>query len=451
MNGEALFNPVFSASPPVFIEILSFNLSIFGDSVVVGRLTVLAFAIVSLASVAWIAWRLYTPSAAPVAALFLGVSLIFFREARIVYCEMPALAFALLSLALLWESIRASNRWCNIAAGVCFSLGMLCKFTVFPYLVPALFIMACSIDAQGTNGFGIVRLAPLKQTLKHAMLFTLGSVVTLAILLRYDLNAFYDQAIRFHLDAETAFRNEGSINLDLLVDLFRIELGLTAAAVAGVIALARRHRLTSAYLLIWVAAAIGFCWKHTPLQFHHTVILFPPLALSAACLVPFAAGLSQPAWRLVAVVTAILLPISIGASAIKLTVAPVWFVQRDVGEILDLEPTPADEVDAMAMIQQLAKPDQYVISDQPMQVFRSGRNTSPELCDTSFTRIRSGYLSDEQAIEGSRNAQVVILWTGRLESLPLFTKWVEGNFTLVRRFESPDGFRREVYERKDVP
>ena len=85
--------------------------------------------------------------------------------------------------------------------------------------------------------------------------------------------------------------------------------------------------------------------------------------------------------------------------------------------------------------------------DQQLQIFLADRLTAPALVDTSHVRIVSGSLTDAGAIAASESARVVVLWTGRLERLTEYTRWVQAHFRLVHRFESPDRRRREVYVR----
>ena len=85
----------------------------------------------------------------------------------------------------------------------------------------------------------------------------------------------------------------------------------------------------------------------------------------------------------------------------------------------------------MALINAATKPDDFVVSDQQMQAFRTGRLVPPDLCDTSIVRIKSGYLTTEQAIKAASNAKMIIFWTGRLEMLPGFQEWVRNHYRLA--------------------
>ena len=103
---------------------------------------------------------------------------------------------------------------------------------------------------------------------------------------------------------------------------------------------------------------------------------------------------------------------------------------------------PQDEATAVAAIRSNSKAADVVVSDQQMQVFRSGRSMPAALCDTSFVRIQCGYLTDDDAIEASRDAKVIIFWTGRLAALKRYEAWVAANY---RPIESGDREDRKIY------
>jgi hypothetical protein len=69
-----------------------------------------------------------------------------------------------------------------------------------------------------------------------------------------------------------------------------------------------------------------------------------------------------------------------------------------------------------------------------MQVFRAGRLVNPNLCDTSFNRIASGYLKASQAIKSAEGAKLIVFWTHRLDSLPEFRQWVDSNYRVYMEF-----------------
>lgn len=149
--GYPLFTSVFSSQPPVFLEILALALRLFGDTVTVGREAMVFFSLTSLGAIAWISWRFVGPLAAPVAIISLGLPIIFFRQARVVQAEMPALAFALLATSAVLSFKKTGRRRWLVMGGVCFALGGLCKLLIAPMIIPILFLLTL---APVSNGAG---------------------------------------------------------------------------------------------------------------------------------------------------------------------------------------------------------------------------------------------------------------------------------------------------------
>jgi hypothetical protein len=100
------------------------------------------------------------------------------------------------------------------------------------------------------------------------------------------------------------------------------------------------------------------------------------------------------------------------------------------------------------LIRNLTSPDEWIISDDQAMIFIAGRNVPPELCDTSFMRISSGYLGDDEAIylAEAYRVRVVVFWTGRLVQLKRFLEYVEANYRLIGVYDSG----RRIYIRREL-
>ena len=108
---------------------------------------------------------------------------------------------------------------------------------------------------------------------------------------------------------------------------------------------------------------------------------------------------------------------------------------------------PRQEQKVLSLVQKETHPGDFVVSDELMHAFAAERQPPPMLVDNSFLRIKSGFLTDEQAINSSRDARMVIFWTQRLKSLPRYRRWVQSNFHLIEQFEGKQG-KRKVYLRE---
>ncbi|MEO8436592.1 MAG: glycosyltransferase family 39 protein [Pyrinomonadaceae bacterium] len=451
MRGHQPFTAVFSSQPPVFLNILVVAFHLFGSSVAVGRGVSIIFALLSLGSAAGIGWRLAGPIAAPVTIIAQGLPLVFFLDAQTVQSEMPALALALLAIALLLSAKQRRRSLWIAASGFIFALGLLCKLLVAPMILPLIFVLGRSFEKGEEN---VWRFLPANSSSARVFIFrflllVVGGIVACAIvLLPYDLTAVYDQAIRFHLKARAALPNSWPQNLRLLGSIFQLEPGLIALALAGLIVLFRERPRAGIWLSFWIAATTIFLIDHSPLFTHHSVILVPPLAIAAGASVLWLPSVWATKWiRPVALL--LLLPLVALKPQLALgdpaTWRPAFSPQRDLELSVEVASDSERERQVLQLIEQNTRPDDFIVSDRQMRIFRTGRNVPPAMVDTSGVRITSGYLTDAQAISASEQARMIIFWTGRLERLKEYRQWVQSRYRLLREWRDQGPGLKEVY------
>jgi 4-amino-4-deoxy-L-arabinose transferase-like glycosyltransferase len=424
LHGHPPFSSVFSSQPPAFLDILTVAFGFLGDSVVVGRGVIIFFSLVSLGAVAWIAWQILSPLAGPLAMLFLGLPLVFFHQARTVQAEIPALACALVALGALVSSFQAGRSAGLVGAGFFFALGVMCKLLVAPLIVPVVWLLVPAQPWQAPLHWGALGSSlGSRAFVGRTLLFALGGVAACALTLwPYPLTDLYDQMVQFHLQAKIHFPLNRSGNLRMIRDvLWKEDLVLTLAAAAGFFILLWQRPRAALWLGVWVLPTFIFLIDHAPLFPRHVVLLLPPLAVAASSCVLLVNVLWRSSWSQ-PLVFALVLPLAwlLG----KMLVRDLPIFSRGI-------PSPRWEQDAMRLIEKHTQPTDFVVSDQQMQVFRAGRQTPPQLCDTSFVRIQSGYLTDKEAIAASENARMIIFWTGRLGLLRRYSAWVEAHYRPV--------------------
>ena len=83
-------------------------------------------------------------------------------------------------------------------------------------------------------------------------------------------------------------------------------------------------------------------------------------------------------------------------------------------------------------------PDQLVVTDGQFVVSMAGRNTPPDLVDTSIVRIVTGYVTLQQLIHDASQPQVhaVLFFMDRLDlpQLTAFHAWVAQHFHLKYKY-----------------
>jgi hypothetical protein len=450
ISGYPQFTSLFNPYPPLFLEILALAFRAFGDTVVVGREVMVFFSLVSLSAIAWIGWRLAGPFASPMAMLFLGLSYTFFRQGHIVQSDMPALAFTLLAVAIVLPVAGSLSSKRIIAGGVLFAFAMLCKLLVAPMILPILFLLTLAPISNETKKWHFL---PAKRSsasilVRRLFIFSVASVTTcLLAFLGYDLSAAYDQAIAFHLEKKDYYSGHMFDNLLLLLAQPVREPGVMLLAAAGLVILLLRNPIAAVWICLWALATGLFLLNHSPLFMHHLVLFFPPFAVAAAASVLWATTLYRRPWaKLLAPVLLLSLPL-IGLNSDE---DLQWSVQRDLAALSHTPSQEDQEQEALHLIRSYTEPEDLVVSDQQIQLFITERQPPPSLNETSYARIESDSLNDEQAISASADARMIIFWAGRLELLPQYRQWVQSNFQLLQQLEGKNGQTKEVYFREST-
>jgi hypothetical protein len=444
--GHPLFSSVFSSQPPALVEMLALNFRLFGETIVIGRELILFFSLITLALVAVIAAPLISRYAAPLTIIALALSLTFFKLSHVVQAEPPALALALLSIC---ATLRAQQRlWHSgwlVAAGVCFALAALCKLFVAPLIIPLCFLFLLSPQAGGPSAWELeaINLSTASQCARRFLIFGLAGGITFLLWLAfYDFGNLYDQVISLHLALRNVFRLERGDNLQQVGELLRAEIGLTLSAILGLVILFRKNFLVAIWLCIWIISVCVFALNHAPLYWRHLVLMLPPLALCAGASVLWVPDVWRRQWSR-PLLLLLLLPLFHYETGVGIGLSIV----RDLKTLGEGSQLPEQNRKVEILIRQQTRPADFVVSDEQIQVFDAGRPMPPQLCDTSFSRISAGYLTDEQAIQASSRVRMIIFWNGRLAQLPKYREWVRSNFRPLLGTEAATEGLNEIYIR----
>ena len=152
--------------------------------------------------------------------------------------------------------------------------------------------------------------------------------------------------------------------------------------------------------LIWTGCTLVVLLAHTPLRYHHVLLLLVPMAcLGGEALWRFLRGIGPPGWNAVAryrVHLAIVLPIALFAYAILL-LRPFH-----IGPATD---------DGTARLRPYAQKDPFVATDQPFEAFQARLLVLPELVVFSKKRIDTHNLTAAtliEAVAARRPGQVML-------------------------------------------
>ena len=221
------------------------------------------------------------------------------------------------------------------------------------------------------------------------------------------------------------------------------------------------------YTLLWslwlVSAIVLLAW-HTPLFYHHLIILLPPLILLAAGFMadvvtlfgslvtklqfrnqtsknigtplpkgdPLSEGERLPEGQRLYQVEGLggraiplaLVLILLLAAAFNL---PAMFTANQ--KAVDIV-TGGRETEAMAFLQAVTLPTDFVMGDSQLFIYMADRRTPPPLGDVALVAVKAGRQTSPRMIELSQTYQAaaVAQWSLRLPWLPDYLAWVEANY-----------------------
>ncbi len=447
-QGHPLFASVFSSQPPLFLLCLYPFYLLFGQTLQAARLGVVIYSLLGLGAIFIAGRALGGRWIGALALALLALDPLYAAESRTLQAEVPALAFALVSVALAVlaaQSASSRRRWLALAAGFALALGVTAKlFDVVAIVSVALYLLA-PVGAILVDDAQRLRMPArdawwpaLRQAAPDVLVAVAGGLAGLAVVLipfAGQWSALYDQVVRFHMAAGRAVDRGLTANIHLILnDGTELLLELVALALAGW-ALARRSwRVVPPAL--WVVASLWFLLAQQPLLSHHLTLLVPPLALTVAVALPALAGASvrtaerSTSSREGAVASPAVLAGALCAVALAAGLGVSLVQARQAAAAPERETVAALALAAATM------PGDLVVTDDQYIAGLADRDVPPNLVDTSQVRLRAGYLTAQrlEAAAQGPDVRAVLFYTGRFDLVPGFRDWVAAHFLLAGTF-----------------
>jgi Dolichyl-phosphate-mannose-protein mannosyltransferase len=409
-RGYVLFDQVFSAQPPLLFLSLAAGIRTVSDSIDGARWVEIAFGLLLLLSLGWLAWLLWDRTIAVVAMALLAVSPGFLIYSHTVEAEVPMTALATLSLALV--ALYARNRRLLVcsAAGIVLAAAVLMKFFAFEAIVPALALL--------WNG----RPARLRDSLRPATVFVLSVLVPVALELAVVSPARqWQQVVDMHDRAASIAFPNGTPAPKIVGQFLTLDLGMTVLAGAGLlILLLSRRRRCLAFSASWLLGSCAMLLAFHPLFQHHAAILVAPLALAAG--VGAVEGLRALVGRKKSVgmvgVAALL--------AYLISVPRLAHADRHALYAGDssLEGRIAAYIDTHSSTSDMVAVDDLRLADM------AHRFVPPPLCDPSDVRRLAGYLTSADLISATEQyrPRLVVISFGTFGQFPRYVSWLAGHY-----------------------
>ncbi|HEY7413985.1 MAG TPA: phospholipid carrier-dependent glycosyltransferase, partial [Ktedonobacteraceae bacterium] len=423
-TGHSLYQQTFYSQPPIFILSVYPFYALFGQSIWAARLGIVVISLIGLLGAALLGWALRRHIGVLVALLLLVANPLYLAQSQTLEAEMPCVAFALLSVALVylwWEHPDgAAGIVLAVLTSVTAVLSIFGKLFGLAVLVPIVLLALAHVWRVYRRPMQ-ERQYKYKYSMTSLLIGIAAAAITGVLLLLPFISSWHQlvqSVITFHLAASKIFHSSQANNFSIISQVLVTPLGLLAL-LGTIVALLRRDWLVLP-LLAWMLATLYLLWNEVPLFTHHLVILVPPLvALVTMCVIPFLFSLRLPQrsvnqgdhkgtplrWTSPVIVAAaiIMLLFVVADSGINLLQSRSYL--REVhGQAMSIPTSPAAGV--VADIRAETQPGQLIITDAQFLVAQAGRSTPSDLVDTSSVRIQSGYLTSQQLISAAALPQV---------------------------------------------
>ena len=391
--------------PPILTYILAVDQELFPWSVSAARVTILLFACLLLFSVFRVVERSAGTAAATTSVILLGAAPLMWRLSISVMIGLPAVALAMCACAIVYRQEK-TGLIRGAVAGLVFALSLQTKlftaaalpaFLAIAYLSGEdkervdrikMMVVALSATAFGFLAIAIVVGEPLLQQL-------ISPHVAGGVRSAY---SFFNSALR-------------------LAEYLIQQPFVLLAALLAVISPRRVAGLQKAWL-IWIGCSVVVLLGHTPVRYHHVLLLLVPMACLGGDALSRFIHAGWPGWGAFArykIHLAIILPVVFLGYSILL-LRPLH-VDRDANE--------------GTRLLQYAQRDPWVATDEPFQAFKAKLLVSPELVVFSRKRIESNNLTPGTLIEvlAARRPGQVLLERFHVDRLVL--EYLDKNYVRV--------------------
>lgn len=446
--GHPLFSAVFSSQPPIFLlSVYPFYL-LFGHSLWAARLGIAVLSIIGLAALYMAGRASAGRMGGIIAVAVLALDPLYLRESHTLQAEVPALALALISVAMAAYAVRAigsRRRWLAATSGLILAFGIGAKLLDAVALVPVVLYLLAPAGAAFLDSASRPRwpgwtvtarwLRAVAPDLLACAGGLLAGIAVTVLPFMGQWPALYDQVVRFHMVAGQVSHQGLRDTLSVLLDA-QGEWPLEAAALILVGAALVRRQWAVIPPALWACASLAFLLLQHPLLPHHLTVLIPPLALAtgvaAAGLLTAAPMGVVSAWR--SALAGRLTSDTLAWALVALVV--VWSATASLVETRhDARPS-ASAANAAAALASVTQPGDLVVTDDQAIAGLADRDVPPDLVDTSLVRIQSGYLSAAQleAAVQQPGVRAILFYSGRFNTVPGFREWVAERYVQVGTF-----------------
>ncbi|MFQ5611706.1 MAG: ArnT family glycosyltransferase, partial [Anaerolineae bacterium] len=430
-QGHPLYSETRAVQGPLFLSAIAAGFRLVGISAATGRWVTIIFGLLALPFLAGLSRPLAGWPAALAGMTLLSITPAFFAYSRSALGDIQAVSVALLAV-LMADRYRRGARYGSLwlaGSGFVLALSYLIKA-----LHPLLPLLVAWLILRRRLGWP-VRLSNLRPALRPVLndgaWFALGLILPLALaFVIWDAPGLFDALVTFRLELRAAHTFDIGQNLAKIGEFVWSNHALAALGGLGLAWLLKRRPAEATWLAVWLGLTVITLFLHTPLFPHHLLTLLPPLAILAGLgLVWSVTGVG--AWRAAPGGDRILTALGLALIAGYLGALPGIVAANNANRRLA---TGGREAEAIAFLQEITRPTDFLISDNLMLVFLAERQTPPPLGDVAQVAINAGRQTSENliALSEAYDVPAVASWSLRLPWLAEYEAWLEENY-LARR------------------
>jgi 4-amino-4-deoxy-L-arabinose transferase-like glycosyltransferase len=369
-HGQALGREVFTSQGPGFYVLLQAIGGVFGVTVAGVRLGIVTIDAVGAIFAFLLGRRLAGPLGGLACAGMIAIAPKLGDFGGRVFADQPAMV---LVVGALWLVVIRQS----LAAGAVFAAAVLVKLDALTALPTIVALLALEHRRA--------------RALVEAAAGAVAVVGIIALVYIRDLGGIWSGAVSYHVDSRQITGLIGRHQFEGFFALKTPFLWLTLAAVA-VLPLVWR-RVWPFWL--WAILASVFVLRYQPLRDNQLLVLPYAFAVPAGISLGLAVQRLRPR----------LLGVALAAAA--LVFAAGW-IQQLHRVRLDKEPENPVLIAAAARLEQLTRPDQLVISDQPIVAFLAHRRVPGKYVDTASLRFDTGSLTEPEVLRDAEKVAAVV-------------------------------------------
>jgi hypothetical protein len=439
-NGFAPYRQVFSSQPPLWLPLLCVAIRLFGESFRAGQILMAIAGLTSIIAVMAMTKQLAGKGPALVTGALVAFSPLELEWSRTINADAPSIALATVALAFAVQYLRKGSLITLVSSALAIGCSMLVKLSGV-YALPSLFAFVL-VRASRVAAANRRRLRILARDV-----FLIAGVVGGIALLSFaffGVEHVWDQVVAFHWAARKLNPRVSLLQrwrtLAPLIGGQR--LLLATAPLSGLCLL---QGLDGAALLTWPGLTFLALLYHRPLFDHHMMALIPGLAATSGVGAGSLGRLLSVPWRRRsqsphppgAVGAAVALGTGFYILTMAAAQAPLDFSADQ--RLVRRPALPNPDLRIAELIDRETRPGDMIITDAQGIAFLARRDVPPDLVDTSYTRIITGYLGPREVINQAQryNVHLLLLWTSRLSLMPDVVRWAEKRFP--QRIDLGDG------------